>query len=141
MCTLKIPASWALTLLHHSLLMHQCVAKVQHMSMDGRLAYTGCIHISELTAKQQRLEGMKYIQRRRICDYNLLSPYCTSKQIIPQEHECPCIELWDFPVILTFDHDPLSPTSQTCRLVNLVVMRVTHQHFRGSPNSKSSVEG
>ncbi|CAB1459788.1 unnamed protein product, partial [Pleuronectes platessa] len=26
------------------------------------------------------------------------------------EDECHCIELWDFPVILTFDRDPLSPS-------------------------------
>lgn len=70
---------------------------------------------------------------------------CRSKRvpevIIPQEHEWPCIELWDFPVILTFDHDPLSPPPETCLLVNLVVMRVTHQHFRGSPQTQSSAEG
>lgn len=46
---------------------------------------------------------------------------CRLKQIfgviIPQEDEQPCIELWDFPVILTFDHDLLSPPPQPACLL------------------------
>lgn len=40
------------------------------------------------------------------------------------------------PVIPTFDRDPRIFTSRTCLPVNLAVMRVTRQHFRGSPSSQ-----
>lgn len=49
-----------------------------------------------------------------------------------------CIELWDFPIILTSDRDPLIPASSTWLHVNLGVMHVIHQHFRGSLSQKSS---
>lgn len=46
-------------------------------------------------------------------------------------------DLWDFPpVIPTFDLDLSIFTSRTCLLVNLAVMPVTQEHFRGSPSTQ-----
>ena len=71
---------------------------------------------------------------------DVLLTSCRSKQISEVSMSVPAlssgISLLSRPLTMT-----PAPTSQTCLLVNLAVMRVTHQHFRGNPNTESSVEG